>query len=75
MYAEFGQAGIQDVGQIVPYTKYADLGSATISWRRVYATKLNNGADIEIPTQGGTLARLEDIQEAIGAIETALAEV
>lgn len=42
-----------------------DIGSQTIKWRRVYATGLNNGADIAVPTEGGTLARVEDIN-AIG---------
>jgi hypothetical protein len=40
-----------------------DLGWSNERWRRLYATKLNNGADLTIPTEGGTLALLEDIPE------------
>lgn len=47
-----------------------DIGSQTIKWRRVYATKLNNGADLTVPTEGGTLARIEDIN-TIGGDGTA----
>ena len=47
-----------------------DIGSQTIKWRRVYATGLNNGADLTVPTTGGTLARVEDIN-AIGGVGTA----
>ena len=47
-----------------------DIGSQTIKWRRVYATKLNNGADLTVPTDGGTLARIEDIN-TIGGVGTA----
>lgn len=47
-----------------------DIGSQTIKWRIVYATKLNNGADLTVPTEGGTLARVEDIN-AIGGVGTA----
>lgn len=47
-----------------------DIGSQTIKWRRVYATILNNGADIAVPADGGTLARIEDIN-AIGGVGTA----
>ena len=67
------------------------LGSNGNQWLNVYTEKLNNGADIAIPTTGGTMALLSDIpdisnlatkaevqqeiQDAIGTIETALAEV
>ena len=47
-----------------------DIGSQTIKWKRVYATILNNGADLTVPTEGGTLARVEDIN-AIGGVGTA----
>lgn len=42
-----------------------DLGSSGRRWRRVYATIISNGADLIVPTEGGTLARLEDL-EGIG---------
>lgn len=47
-----------------------DIGSQTIKWKRVYATILNNGADLTVPTEGGTLARIEDIN-TIGGDGTA----
>lgn len=42
-------------------TGTADLGTSSIKWRTLYALKLNNGADLAIPTLGGTLARIEDV--------------
>ncbi len=47
-----------------------DIGSQTIKWKRVYATILNNGADLTVPAEGGTLARVEDIN-TIGGDGTA----
>ena len=52
-----------------------DIGDQTIKWRRVYATRLNNGADLTVPTEGGTLARIEDIDAALGDISTALTAI
>ena len=52
-----------------------DIGAQTIKWRRVYATRLNNGADLTVPTEGGTLARIEDIDAALGDISTALTAI
>ena len=37
--------------------------------------KLNNGADLELPTEGGTIARIEDIDSALGDISTALTAI
>ena len=72
-------------------TSPATLGSNEYQWTNVYTEKLNNGADIAIPTTGGTMALVSDIpdistlatktevqqeiQDAVGTIETALAEV
>ena len=66
-------------------------GSGTGSFDIAYIHGINNGAEIAIPTTGGTMALLSDIpdisnlatkaevqqeiQDAIGTIETALAEV
>lgn len=49
-----------------------DLGSSLAVWQSVYVTKINNGADIAVPTEGGTLARVEDINAAVGDIASAL---
>lgn len=52
-----------DGSSLYPATnKTKTLGDAGHIWSNVYATKLNNGADIAIPTEGGTLARLEDLE-------------
>lgn len=41
------------------------LGSTYYPWRKVFAEKLNNGEDLIVPAEGGTLARIEDVN-AIG---------
>lgn len=51
------------------------LGGNGNSWANVYTAKLNNGADLTVPTEGGTLARIEDIDERIGDISTALTAI
>ena len=38
------------------YGDNATLGVPSHNWKNVYTTKLNNGADINVPTTGGTLA-------------------
>lgn len=51
------------------------LGDSTYPWKLAYIEKLNNGADLIVPTEGGTLARVEDITAAVGDISTALAAI
>ncbi len=41
------------------------LGYWDCPWSNVYAKKLNNGNDIEIPTKGGTLALVSDIEDIL----------
>lgn len=53
----------------------ADIGQANNKWRRVYARIINNGADLVVPTTGGTLARIEDIDAVVGDISTALTAI
>lgn len=48
------------------------LGGGGNFWANVYTKKLNNGADLAVPTEGGTLARMEDIDEAVGSVSTLL---
>ena len=45
-------------GAITPSmdASYHTLGKSNLRWGNVYTTKLNNGADINIPTTGGTMA-------------------
>lgn len=48
------------------------LGTSGNPWDNVYAKKLNNGADISVPTLGGTLARIEDIQNATATLNAGI---
>lgn len=77
-----GTAGISQAGTITPYNSFASLGDTYSRWETVYATKINwgtnngvVGADLIIPTEGGTLARVEDITAAVGDISTALTAI
>ena len=58
----FGNTSISGLGSIVPYNTVQNIGTSKLKWFTVYAKGLNNGADIAIPTEGGTLARLEDLE-------------
>ena len=60
---------------IYPALSTANLGTSSLRWATVYGTKLNNGADLTVPTEGGTLARIEDIDAAVGDISTALTAI
>lgn len=40
-----------------------DLGQSYAKWKTLYATKLNNGADIAVPTTGGTMALESNVIE------------
>ena len=51
------------------------LGRGGRDWKNVYTAKLNNGADLIVPTEGGTIARVEDINAAVGDISTALTAI
>lgn len=63
-------------GTLYPQTpKYSDIGDSIYSWRTIYVTKMNNGADLAIPTTGGTIARIEDIDAVVGDISTALTAI
>jgi hypothetical protein len=41
-----------------------ELGSSSLKWKTVYAGILNNGANLVIPTKGGTLATMADVELA-----------
>lgn len=41
------------------------LGSSARPWAKVFTLALNNGADIAVPTTGGTIALKEDIAESV----------
>lgn len=53
----------------------ATLGRSGNKWATIYVTKMNNGADLAVPTTGGTLARVEDIDAVVGDISTALTAI
>ena len=52
-----------------------DIGDRIYRWQTIYVTKMNNGADLAVPTEGGTLARIEDIDAVVGDISTALTAI
>lgn len=62
---------------LLPASTY-NLGSTTAKWNNiyasgaVYASTLNNGADITVPTTSGTLALLSDLSGFLTADTTAL---
>ena len=70
---ELNSGGTNDLSPYLSNT--ATLGAGGKVWANVYTTKLNNGADLTVPTEGGTLARIEDINAAVGDISTALTAI
>ena len=70
---ELNSGGTNDLSPHLSNT--ATLGAGDKKWANVYTTKLNNGADLTVPTEGGTLARIEDINAAVGDISTALTAI
>lgn len=55
---------ITDAGYILPgLVKH--FGSNNAIWEDVFVKKINNGADITVPSKGGTLALVEDIEESV----------
>ena len=70
---ELNSGGANDLSPYLSNT--ATLGAGDKKWANVYTTKLNNGADLTVPTEGGTLARIEDINAAVGDISTALTAI
>lgn len=51
------------------------LGTSNYPWEKIYAKKLNNGADISVPSEGGTLARIEDLIDLRADINEADSEL
>lgn len=74
-----GASLVLDCGSVNDWSPFTNnsstLGRQNKSWTNVYTTKLNNGEDIAIPTEGGTMARVEDIDAAVGDISTALTAI
>ena len=67
---------VGDTEALHPYLNNdSSLGTSAYKWKNVYTFKINNGADIAIPTTGGTMALKEDIDAAVGNISTALTAI
>lgn len=67
--------GFLEIEQIRPlYGSGSTIGSSALLFDNVYTRKLNNGADLIIPTEGGTLARLEDLEGLGGGGDYATVE-
>lgn len=60
---------------VQPSNRDSMLGNYVRFWNTVYTTKLHHGADLAVPTEGGTLARVEDIDAAVGDISTTLTAI
>lgn len=64
-------ASMEDTTGFIPAgTATYNLGSSDHKWKDLYVARvitgvLNNGANITVPTVGGTLARVEDIENKI----------
>ena len=56
---------IEETG-IKPQNPQTTLGVPGKYWSNTYTEKINNGADLIVPTEGGTLARLEDLADIGG---------
>ena len=57
--------GISSGLGIFPYNDSFTLGYYGAKWSKVYAKKINNGGDIEIPEKAGTMALLSDIEDIL----------
>lgn len=54
----------QESVSIHPYTNGGTLGKSNAKWETLYASKLNNGANLVIPNKAGTLATMGDVDLA-----------
>lgn len=61
----------EGTGLLPARSNYFSLGRAARIWKNVYTAKLSNGADLIVPTAGGTLARIEDINNIVEVLPTA----
>lgn len=51
----FGGAYMSTLGDMLPASGDKSLGSDTALWAKIFVRKINNGADIDVPTTGGTM--------------------
>lgn len=72
----FDRLSIENVSMLTPAGNgRAALGTTTNKWALVCTDRLWNGGFLSLPTTGGTLARIEDIDAAVGDISTALTAI
>ena len=67
-YLKYGSQNLIGVGQSLGLFSHVDtftLGYKDRPWAKTFTKVLNNGADIEIPTKGGTLALVSDIEDIL----------
>lgn len=57
---------------ITPGYSYATIGLQQKPISTLYSKKINNGSDIGVPNKAGTMALVEDINEAVGDIASVL---
>ena len=74
---DFNNTTLTGLANVSPTQSKGELGTAGAYWVKAYIRSLNAGGggaagDITIPTEGGTLARIEDIDEVVGNISTLL---
>ena len=62
-------------GSLNPNSSGATLGGNSSKWFRVHTQSLWNGGVLKLPTTAGTIARVEDIDAAVGDISTALTAI
>lgn len=73
---EITVSGVINSGALYPKRNNSgQIGGPYLKWESLYVTKINNGADIAVPTTGGTMALKEDIDAAVGDISTALTAI
>lgn len=62
-------------GSLIPNSNNRTIGDNRSKWFRVYTQSLYNGGTLQLPTTAGTIARVEDINAAVGDISTALTAI
>lgn len=68
----YGTGGVRIIKNAIYARSGLTIGVSGKLCECVYTKKLNNGADLAVPTEGGTLARVEDINAAVGDIASVL---
>lgn len=64
-YGNTNVIAITPVTGIIPQRTGLSLGADYGRWKNTYTQKINNGEDIAIPTKGGTMALVSDIEDIL----------